>query len=82
MRYNSVTYKFDKKNKRYRFFYEAEYFENGHHIQSGNFFDVYELNDHFVAIRYSTSPVHVCDTFEELCSYVEKKTGCIPKQTI
>ncbi len=83
MKYNSVTYRFDKKNQRYRFFYESEYFESGntgHYIQSGNFFDVYKVNNHFVAIKYSVAPVYVCDSFEELCKYIEKETGCIPQK--
>lgn len=28
MSYNSVTYNFDKKNGRYRFYYESEYIES------------------------------------------------------
>ena len=51
MKYNSVTYNYDKKNNRYRFFYEAEYFENGHHIQIGNLFDVYIVNNHYVVMK-------------------------------
>lgn len=52
MKYNAVTYNFDKKNGRYRFYYESEYFENGHHIQSGNLFDVYMVNSHYVVMKY------------------------------
>lgn len=76
MKYNYVTYNFDKKNDRYRFYYESEYFENGHHIQSGNLFDVYMVNSHYVVMKYISQPVHCCDTFDQLLEYIEKLTKC------
>lgn len=82
MKFNRITYRYDKKNKRYRFFYDAEYFESGnsgHHICSGNYFDVYSINKHLVAIKFSTSPVYCCDTFNELCDWIRQQTGCIPE---
>lgn len=83
MEYNKITYYFDKKGNRYRFFYEAEYFEsgnNGHHVCGGNYFDVYSVNNHFVAIKNGMNPVFCCDSFTELCVWVKANTGCTPER--
>lgn len=80
MKYNSVSYNFDKKNNRYRFYYESEHFENGHHIQSGNLFDVYIVSNHYVVMKYISQPVYCCDTFDQLLAYVSKLTKCKPEQ--
>ena len=82
MKYNSVTYNYDKKNNRYRFFYEAEYFENGHYIQSGNLFlfDVYIVNNHYVVMKCISQPVYCCNTFDQILSYVAILTKCKPEQ--
>lgn len=85
MKYTRITYKHDKKNNRYRFFYEAEYFEHGntgHHVCSGNYFDVYHVTGHAVAIKNAMIPVLCCDSLGELCKVIEKETGCIPEQII
>lgn len=80
MKYNSVSYNFDKKNNRYRFYYESEHFENGHHIQSGNLFDVYIVSNHYVVMKYISQPVYCCDTFDQILSYVAILTKCKPEQ--
>lgn len=81
MIYKKITYRHDKKNRRYRFFYEAEYFDQntGHHICGGNLFDVYLVNNHFVVIKNSIMPVFCCDTFDELVFYVKNTTKCFPE---
>ena len=81
MKYTRITYKHDKKNNRHRFYYQGEYSDmHGHHQCSGNFFDVYPVTGHVVAVKYSTNPVLCCDSFNELCDIVRKETGCIPEQ--
>lgn len=81
MNYKRVTYKYDKKNKRYRFFYEAEYYDHNKalHVCGGNFIDIYLVNNYFVAIRYGTTPVFCCETFDELVFWIKETTSCFPE---
>ena len=83
MKYNKITYYFDSKNKRYRFFFEGERIdEMGTWNSSGNYGDLYLITNHYVFIKIMGGiPVFVCDTVEKLFDFIKEATGIYPIET-
>ncbi|WP_419033410.1 hypothetical protein [Dysgonomonas gadei] len=81
MKYEKITYKYDRKNDRIRLFFTGTREDSmGKWNSSGNYGDIYECTSHFVFIKvFGANPNLVTDTLEEMFSIIKQSTGCDPE---
>lgn len=73
MKYTKVTYK--EETGRCRFYYERK--KNGWE-GGGNLFDIYYVDDYYVAVGINQKPFKVFTNWDEIRAYVKYLTGIVP----